>query len=157
MGISCHLVRRGSYLSVSWGKQAAAGEIRLFRLIAEGDRSDSSKCQTCQYWSHRNGEGRAELLLLQPWMDTDTHTPSQGAAALVTGKTRQIYVPGLLLLLGMGNQHSIWGANRERLAAKTRHSHSAASRLKVSKHTSSRTWLPASIRLLTMFLQPRWM
>lgn len=89
-------------------------------------------------------------------MDMDTHTPSQGAAAQVTGKTRQIYVPGLLLLLRRGNQHSIWGAKRERLPAKARHSHSDASRLKVSKHTSSRMWLLASIRLSTMFLQPQW-
>lgn len=32
--------------------------------------------ETCQYWSHRNGEGRTEYLLLQPWMDMDGHTPS---------------------------------------------------------------------------------
>lgn len=111
--------------------------------------------ETCQHWSHRNGEGRTEHLL-QPWMDMDTHTPSQRAAAQVTGKTRQIYVPGLLLLPRRGNQHSIWGAKRDRLPAKARHSHGDASRLKVSKHTSSRTWLPASIRLSTMFLQPQW-
>lgn len=113
--------------------------------------------ETCQYWSHRNGEGRTEHLLLQPWMDMDTHTPSQGAVAPVTGKTRQIYVPGLLLLPGRWNQHRIWGVNRERLPAKARHSHDANSRLKMSKHTSSRMWLPASIRLWTIFLQPQWM
>lgn len=153
-GTSCHLLSRGSYLSVSWRKQVAAGEIRLLRLTAEGNRSNSSKCQRAASTGATGTEkGRLWTCYYRPgW--TWTHTPPpREQQQQWQGKPGRFMSQGPLRE-GESAQHL--GSKEGETSSKGKTFAGWYQQIESLQTHIQQNVAASHIRHLTMFLQPWW-